>query len=77
MKRTGNIFEKITQLGNLESAIMKASKGKKGRKSVERILDAPTYYAMQIQKSLRDKTYKPSPYIEMKIQTRLCFMMIL
>ncbi len=68
MKRTGNIYEKITQLGNIESAIMKASKGKKGRKSVEKVLDSPTYYAMQIQKMLKDKTYKPSPYIEMKIQ---------
>lgn len=68
MKRTGNIFEKITQLGNIESAIMKASKGKKGRRSVEKVLDSPTYYAMQIQKMLKDKTYKPSPYIEMKIQ---------
>lgn len=67
MKRTGNIFEKITQLGNLESAIMKASKGKTGRKSVEKILDSPTYYAMQIQKMLKDKTYVPSPYIEMLI----------
>ena len=39
MKRTGNIFEKITQLGNLESAIMKASKGKTKRKSVEKIFE--------------------------------------
>lgn len=68
MKRIGNVFEKITQLGNIESAIMHASKGKKGRKSVEKILDSPTYYAMQIQKMLKEKTYKPSPYIIMKIQ---------
>ena len=68
MKRIGNIYEKITQLGNLESAIMHASKGKSKRKNVEKILDSPTYYAMQIQKILKNHTYKPSPYVEMKIQ---------
>ena len=67
MKRTGNIFEKVTQLGNIESAIMKASKGKTKRKNVEKILDSPTYYAMKIQKMLKEKTYIPSPYIEMTI----------
>ena len=67
MKRTGNIYQKITELSNIEAAIYKASKGKSGRNSVEKILDSPTYYALQIQKSLKDKTYSPSPYVEMKI----------
>lgn len=67
MKRIGNIYEKITLLGNIESAIMKASKGKKQRKKVEKILDYPTFYALQIQKMLKEKTYKPSPYYEMTI----------
>lgn len=67
MKRTGNIYQKITELSNIEAAIYKASKGKSGRNSVEKILDSPTYYALQIQKSLKDKTYRPSPYVEMKI----------
>lgn len=67
MKRTGFIFEKIVQLGNIESAIMHASKGKTKRKKVEKILDSPTYYAMQVQKMLKEKSYVPSPYIEMII----------
>ena len=67
MKRKGNLFGKITQLENIELAIYKASKGKTKRKSVEKILDCPTYYAMQIQKMLIEKTYKPSPYIKMTI----------
>lgn len=67
MKRTGNIYQKITELSNIEAAIYKASKGKSGRNSVEKILDSPTYYALQIQKSLKDKMYRPSPYVEMKI----------
>lgn len=49
MKRTGNIYQKITELSNIEAAIYKASKGKSGRNSVEKILDSPTYYALQIQ----------------------------
>lgn len=68
MKRIGNIYEKITELNNIEAAIYKASKGKGGRKSVEKILDSPTFYAMQVQKALKEKTFKPSPYIEMKIR---------
>lgn len=68
MKRVGNIYDKIIQLGNIESAIMHAAKGKKGRKIVDRVLDSPTYYALQIQKMLKEHIYIPSPYIEMKIQ---------
>lgn len=68
MKRKGNIYGKITRLENIELAIYKASKGKTKRKSVEKILDCPTYYAMQIQKMLVDKSYKPSPYIKMTIK---------
>lgn len=68
MKRKGNIYENITNLNNIESAIYKAAKGKGSRKTVEKILDSPTYYALQIQKALKDKTYRPSPYVEMKIR---------
>ena len=66
MKRTGNIYQKIIELNNIEAAIYKASKGKGNRKSVEKILDSPTYYALQIQKSLKDKTFRPSPYVAMR-----------
>lgn len=68
MKRKGNIYQNIIKLSNIEAAIYHAAKGKGGRKSVEKILDSPTYYAMQVQKSLIDKTFKPSPYVEMKIK---------
>ncbi len=68
MKRIGNLFEKITSLNNIELAIYNASKGKTKRKSVEKILDSPTYYALQVQKMLQEKTFVPSPYIEMKIK---------
>ncbi len=68
MKRKGFIYEKIVELSNIESAIYKASIGKGKRKNVEKILDSPTYYAMQVQKMLKEKSYVPSPYIEMKIR---------
>lgn len=67
MKRIGNIYEKITRLENIESAIFHAAKGKSSRKNVSKILDCPTYYAMKIQEMLKEHTYIPSPYIEMKI----------
>lgn len=68
MKRIGNIYEKIIDLNNIELAIAKAAIGKGYRKSVEKILDSPTYYALQIQQLLKAKKYNPSPYIEMKIR---------
>ena len=67
MKRIGNLFDKIVDLDNIEMAIYNASKGKKNRKNVAKILEFPTYYAMQVQQMLKSKTYKPSPYVEMKI----------
>lgn len=56
MKRIGNIYEKIIDLNNIELAIAKASIGKAHRKSVEKILDSPTYYALQVQQLLKEKS---------------------
>lgn len=55
MKRKGFIYEKIVELNNIELAIYKASIGKSKRKNVEKILDSPTYYAMQVQKNVKRK----------------------
>ena len=67
MKRYNNIFEKITNIDNIMKAINKASKGKKGRNEVEKILDSPLFYAMEIKKMLVNKTYKPHKSNEFKI----------
>ena len=67
MKRYNNIFEKITNSDNIMKAINKASKGKKGRNEVEKILDPPLFYAMKIKKMLVNKTYKPHKSNEFKI----------
>lgn len=38
MKRYNHIFEKIIKLDNIEKAINKAAKGKRGRKDVEEVI---------------------------------------
>ena len=38
MKRVGNIYEKITKKENIRKAIINASKGKKDRNGVRKIL---------------------------------------
>lgn len=60
MKRYNNIFEKIINIDNIMKAINRASKGKRGRKEVERILDSPLFYAMEIRKMLVNKLYVPN-----------------
>ena len=67
MKRKGNIYPLIIEKNNIKKAILNASKGKKERKSVKKVCDDIEHYTLEIQKMLQNKTYKPSPYIEMKI----------
>lgn len=67
MKRVGNIYEKITKKENIRQAILKASKGKKKRKSVIKILNDMNFYVNEIYDMLINKNYKPSPYVKMLI----------
>lgn len=67
MKRVGNIYEKITKKENIRRAILNASKGKKQRKSVIKILENMNFYVDEIYSMLMNKTYKPSPYVKMLI----------
>lgn len=67
MKRKNNIYEKIIEPDNIKKAILNASKGKKARKSVNKIFCNVEYYTLEIQNMLKNKTYEPSPYHEMKI----------
>lgn len=67
MKRIGNIYEKIITIENVKRAILLASKGKKERNSVKEVNNSIDDYTIKIQEMLKNKTYIPSPYIEMKI----------
>ena len=64
MKRVGNIYEKITKKENIRKAIINASKGKKDRNGVVKILDNVNFYVDEIYNMLINKTYIPSPYIK-------------
>lgn len=68
MKRKGNIYSKIIDKNNIYSAILHASKGKRSRKNVTKILDNIFYYTDEIHKMLKEKKFKASPYEKMKIQ---------
>lgn len=68
MKRKGNIYEKICTFENCKEAIIKASKNKKNRQEISKVLSSIDKYALQLSELLKSKAYKPSPYIEKKIQ---------
>lgn len=62
MKRIGYIFEKVYDIENIKTAIMKSSLGKRNRSYVKKIIDHSDRYAKEVQKMLIDKTYIHSPY---------------
>ena len=68
MKRLGNIYEKICEIENIKTAIIKASLGKRDKKFVQKVTGSLDYYAEMVQKMLIDKTYIPSPYTIKVIQ---------
>jgi hypothetical protein len=68
MKRYGYIYKEICDIENIKEAILKASKGKRNRGNVQKVLKDIDYYAEQIQSMLVNKTYVPSPYLEDKIK---------
>lgn len=63
MKRVGNIYKNVWNIDNCRAAILDASKKKKRRKNVKRILEHLDEYAEKLSIMLRDHTYKPSPYV--------------
>lgn len=67
MKRKGYIYDKICTVENCKMAIIKASKNKKYRNDVNCIMNNVDKYAIQLSEMLKNKKYKPSPYIEKKI----------
>ena len=68
IKRIGNIYDRITEYENIKQAITNASRKKKDRKPVRKILENIDFYTMEIKEVLENKTYNPSPYVEQKIR---------
>ena len=66
MKRKGYIYEEICHKENIRMAILKASKGKRHRGDVQRVLSNMPKYIDKIQKLLISESYMPSDY---KIET--------
>ena len=67
MKRTTNLYPKIIDKDNIKKAILNASKGKKERKSVQKILDNINGYTENICKMLKNEKYVSSKYQKMII----------
>lgn len=67
MKRAKNLYQNIVDRNNIRLAICHASKMKKDRKVVQKVLDDLDYYVEEIHIMLEKKTYLPSPYTELKI----------
>lgn len=68
IKRIEHLYDKIIDINNIKQAIINASKKKRSRKSVQRILENVDFYALEIQNILKDKSYIPSPYVEETIK---------
>lgn len=71
MKRKGFIYEDICDINNIKVALQNASKNKKHKRVVKRILGNESYHIEEIRKMLVNKTYKPSKYIESTIKDGL------
>lgn len=62
MKRTSNLWEKITDLENIKQAHLKARKGKAFYKEVQEFDSDTDKYCKMIQEMLLNKTFTTSPY---------------
>lgn len=62
MKRKGNLFPTVCDEATIVKAIMCASKGKRRRSDVRKVLENKEFYAHRLHIALKDGTFKPSPY---------------
>lgn len=62
MKRHGNLYESMCSKELIYKAIRKASKGKRNRNDVKRVLESPDKYVDKIHNWLIAETFEPSEY---------------
>ncbi len=68
MKRTGYIYEKLCDKELIREAIIKASRKKRRRRSVRRILRNIDFYVDEIYTMMQKEEFTPSPYRRFKIK---------
>lgn len=68
MKRYGWLYEKAFTKDNIKLAIIRASKGKKKRKIVRKVLSDIDYYTDEIYHIAWTYSYKPSPYLKFTLK---------
>ena len=71
MKRIGYIYDDICSLENCKRAILKASIGKRGRRSVRKVLDNLEHYTNELHTMLKNQTYTPEAYKTMTVVDHL------
>lgn len=62
MKRVGYLYEKMCDKALIRQAIIKASRKKRRRKSVRRILNNIDHYVDELHTMMVNQTFTPSPY---------------
>jgi hypothetical protein len=62
MKRHGHLFERICSFENLTAAAARAARGKKAKPGVALFLQDIEDRVIELETSLKDKTYQPKPY---------------
>ena len=67
MKRYKHLYEEIISIENIKLALIRASKNKRHRKSVKRILANPELFVNKIHEMLKTESYVPSKYTQMII----------
>ena len=63
VKRVGYIYEKVCEIDNIKQAIMKASRGKRNERRIQRVIQNIDAAAREIQAMLLNQSYVPSPYV--------------
>lgn len=67
MKRVGNIYNNLLKKENIRKSILLASKGKRNRNGVKKIVENISYYVDDIYNMLQERSYIPSKYVKMLI----------
>ncbi|UQS85797.1 RNA-directed DNA polymerase (plasmid) [Apilactobacillus apisilvae] len=70
MKRYGHLYDKVADSAVINLAIDQASRGKRRRRDVKRVLENRELYVMKIQDMLLSESYQPSHIREIKINER-------